>query len=172
MSSTRARLAGLAAVAAIAIVVLISVSSGSFGDSSRSRHRKAEPPRISPAGDVQLVERLVGRYGGHKPDYILTTDTTQQRALKVLFAGESIGGPDLQPQAPVHIVVAHGDFVDYAASPPRSRQLGTQPRFPEGKWLTLVVVRKTGLISGVELGDKKPPIQKLGKVRRTDVPAA
>lgn len=121
---------------------------------------------LSDVSFIKNVSHLLG--ADNKAEYILTTNSTLHRVVKVMFPGETVRGPTLRPEAKVHVVVAHGHFVDDAASPPTT-SMDKDPVAPHGTWLTLVVARATGDVMAVEVANREPPIRRLGNVVRTQV---
>lgn len=168
MKPSRAVALAIAIIAAVALGLVFILRSGtSSHPTNRSNGRDLESQRANRApSDLTLAKNLGQEMGGVHPDDISTVNTTRNRALEVLFPGESVGGPGVQQTGEVHVVQMHGSFVDEQAHPPAEHSRSGRSQLPRGKWLTVVIDPSTGQVLDLLLGERRPRLGKLGRVSK------
>jgi hypothetical protein len=146
-TKTKRFILGGTGVAAIATVALIFATTGSEATPTGS---------MTTAQIKSLVVTSAARLGDSTPTDISYSALTTRNAALAVSMGAQIGGSYGSVRS--YLVVAHGNFTAYGASPPGSNVN------PTGTVLTLVVDASTGQPTDSGIQRTTPDMSKLGPV--------
>lgn len=158
------RRVALALVSVLTAVVLGGCGSqegatGYRGSDTSTNQAQDNPPTFSSATVSQLAHAAAVGYGNRHPTDVAAVRSTHEKAVSVLSMGRGSDGNE--QDVPVEVITMHGLI---GASAHEMPPPGHHIRAGVG-WLTITINAATGERLDTDIGDKRPALERLGKVR-------